>query len=107
MAIAYPKEFPAAEIAEIIKIIRAGELKSKALTNDLWHLQGYVMGVIIGHPEVAHARAAGPIDVVAELERLLQAHKDNTAVTFAVIPWITIAIWATKLLIEILEAINS
>jgi hypothetical protein len=102
----YPDEFPVAEITEVIEIVRNGQIeeRKKELANDLWHIQGYIQGILIGHPELAEAMSAqADFDAVAELEKLVEAHKNNVVLTQAAVPWLLLLKWAVKLLNEILN----
>jgi len=107
MTTPYPTEFPIAEVVEVIEIIRGGQIgdQKEVFANDLWHIQGFAMGIIIGHPEAgsAYVSAQAEFDAVAELEKLVEAHKSNAVVAHASVPWLLILKWAMKLLDELFD----
>ena len=105
---AYPTDLPLLEIQNVISIIRNGEVKTKFkdFAHDLWIVQGYAQGMIIGKPEgdfnLLTAQAADDFDPVATLEKLC-ADDGNAVSAQAAIPWGLILSWALKLLQEIFD----
>jgi len=102
----YPTDLPLVEIQNVVSIIRGGEVKEKFsdFAHDLWLVQGYAQGMIIGKPESNFSlmSAQAEFDAVAELEKV--SNQDENALTAqAAIPWGLIMMWALDLLKKVLE----
>jgi hypothetical protein len=102
---AYPSDFPLAEIQNVISIIRNGQMKEKFqdLAHDIWIVQGYAQGVIIGNPDIGFSLAAqADFDGVVALEQAINTQQSDMATQIA-IPWDMILAWALELLRKIFE----
>ncbi len=102
---AYPTDLPLVEIQNVISIVRSGEVKEmfKDLAHDVWIIQGYAQGMLIGKPDGGFSLAAqADFDAIATLEKL--AADDGADLSAqAAIPWDLILAWALELLREIFE----
>lgn len=104
---AYPTDLPLMEIQNVINIVRNGEIKTKVkdFSHDLWVVQGYAMGMIIGAPDgdfSLSTQAADDFDAIATLEKLC-ADDGSDISAQAAVPWALIVGWALKLLQELFD----
>jgi hypothetical protein len=100
----YPESLPLDEIKNVVNLVRNGQVKEKVkeFAHDVWIVQGYAQGMIIGNPDVDFSlmsQSAG--DAVDALEKL--AASEDTMEAQMAIPWQMILSWAVTKLLELVE----
>lgn len=103
----YPTDLPVAEIKEVISIITGGQIatKSKELVRDLYVIEGYALGQIVGEPDAQLMLSSAPIESHDDFVARLQAALPTEGVGAGKVDWKAFAKYIVNLLPTLLPLI--
>lgn len=95
----YPIILPLAEAQNVIAIVRSGAITGNlaSLAHDLWVIQGYAQGQILGNPALAAYAASPDGDGLAELEKAVA--EASGAASQGAISWALILRWVIQIIV--------
>lgn len=95
----YPIALPLAEAQNVIAIVRSESILANlpALAHDLWVIQGYAQGQILGNPALTAYAAPDGSTGLSELEKAVAEAKGTVAQ--GAISWVLILKWVIELLV--------
>ena len=99
----YPIMLPLNEARNVVMFVTTGTVMKNLseFSQDLWVLQGYIQGQVIGNPDIrAYAADADP---VAELQKAIDTasnQSDAGATAQGAINWIIILKWVIELAVQ-------